>query len=58
MNNDLVLGLTRSDILGGNFSARLMQTVRDQEGLTYGINSFIEGVEEGQDGFLGVSRMN
>lgn len=30
-------------ILGGNFSARLMSTVRDQEGLTYGINSFVSG---------------
>ncbi|GIS47852.1 MAG: hypothetical protein Ct9H90mP20_5220 [Candidatus Neomarinimicrobiota bacterium] len=28
-------------ILGGNFSARLMQTVRDKEGLTYGIGSSI-----------------
>eukprot|EP01116_Phalansterium_solitarium_P005560 TRINITY_DN1734_c0_g1_i2.p1 TRINITY_DN1734_c0_g1~~TRINITY_DN1734_c0_g1_i2.p1 ORF type:complete len:892 (+),score=352.06 TRINITY_DN1734_c0_g1_i2:1366-4041(+) len=26
-------------ILGGNFSARLMQTVRDQDGLTYGISA-------------------
>ena len=25
-------------ILGGNFSARLMATIRDQEGLTYGIH--------------------
>ena len=28
-----------SFILGGNFSSRLMQTVRDEEGLTYGIYS-------------------
>ncbi|MFH4966381.1 pitrilysin family protein [Gaetbulibacter sp. M235] len=27
------------NILGGDFSARLMQTVRDRDGLTYGINS-------------------
>ncbi len=32
-----------SYILGGNFSARLMSTVRDNEGLTYGINSFFDG---------------
>ncbi len=32
-------------ILGGNFSARLMQTVRDKEGLTYGIGSSISGIE-------------
>jgi len=30
-------------VLGGNFSARLMSTVRDQEGLTYGISSGISG---------------
>ncbi len=30
-------------ILGGNFSARLMSTVRDNEGLTYGIGSLITG---------------
>lgn len=31
-------------VLGGNFSARLMSTVRDKEGLTYGIGSNISGV--------------
>lgn len=30
-------------VLGGNFSARLMSTVRDKEGLTYGIGSSISG---------------
>jgi len=30
-------------ILGGNFSARLMSTVRDNEGLTYATNSFFDG---------------
>ena len=38
-------------ILGGNFSARLMQTVRDQQGLTYGIGSSISGVSSGSDGY-------
>lgn len=33
---DLMMG---TYILGGNFAARLMQTVRDEEGLTYGIGS-------------------
>jgi zinc protease len=32
-----------SYILGGNFSARLMSTVRDNEGLTYGIGTVISG---------------
>ena len=38
-------------ILGGNFSARLMQTVRDKQGLTYGIGSSISGVSFGADGY-------
>ena len=38
-------------ILGGNFSARLMQTVRDQQGLTYGIGSSLAGVSFGSDGY-------
>ncbi len=38
-------------ILGGNFSARLMATVRDQEGLTYGIQSTTGGVDQGSDGY-------
>lgn len=38
-------------ILGGNFSARLMSTVRDKEGLTYGIHSTTGGVEESNDGY-------
>ena len=32
-------------VLGGNFSARLMSTVRDKEGLTYGIRSHLSGTE-------------
>ncbi len=38
-------------ILGGNFSARLMQTVRDKQGLTYGIGSSVSGVGFGADGY-------
>ena len=30
--------------LGGNFSARLMQTIRDEMGLTYGIGASLSGV--------------
>jgi len=42
-------------ILGGNFSARLMQIVRDQLGLTYGIRSALKGVTVDHDGFWEVS---
>lgn len=37
-------------ILGGNFSARLMSTVRDQMGLTYGIRSGLSGVDRRHEG--------
>ena len=37
--------------LGGNFSARLMQTVRVKEGLTYGINSALSGFGNSNDGY-------
>jgi predicted Zn-dependent peptidase len=38
-------------ILGGNFSARLMSTVRDEQGLTYGIGSTLTGVQVEFDGY-------
>ncbi|KAF6004763.1 hypothetical protein F1559_001193 [Cyanidiococcus yangmingshanensis] len=38
-------------ILGGNFSSRLMQVVRDELGLTYGIGAGVEGSELGSDGY-------
>ena len=47
----LMLGIY---ILGGNFSARLMQTVRDKQGLTYGIGSSISGVSFGADGYWSI----
>lgn len=37
-------------ILGGNFSARLMATVRDEMGLTYGINASLSGMSTEYDG--------
>ena len=40
-----------SYILGGNFSGRLMQTVRVKEGLTYGIRSSMSGVSNDNDGY-------
>ncbi|MEE9466085.1 MAG: pitrilysin family protein, partial [Candidatus Neomarinimicrobiota bacterium] len=40
-----------SYVLGGNFAARLMTTVRDEAGLTYGIGSGLGGAGEGKDAF-------
>jgi zinc protease len=39
-----------TSILGGSFSARLMSTVRDNEGLTYGIHAYTDG-DRLTDGF-------
>ena len=41
--------------LGGNFSSRLMQTVRDEQGLTYGISASLSNVTVEHDGHLAVS---
>ncbi|MEM1054383.1 MAG: pitrilysin family protein [Bacteroidota bacterium] len=41
--------------LGGNFSGRLMQTVRDEQGLTYGVSARLAGVSVEHDFDLRVS---
>ena len=41
--------------LGGNFSSRLMQTVRDEQGLTYGTSASIADVSVEHDGHLSVA---
>ncbi len=41
-------------VLGGNFSARLMTTVRDEAGLTYGVGSSLSGADEGKDGYWSI----
>lgn len=43
-----------SYILGGNFAARLMTTVRDEAGLTYGVGSSVAGAEDGKDGYWAI----
>ena len=43
-----------SYILGGNFSARLMTSVRDEAGLTYGIGSSVSGADDGKDGYWSI----
>lgn len=42
-------------ILGGNFSARLMNVVRDQMGLTYGIHSSLSGFAVEYSGMWGIT---
>lgn len=53
-NEDYYPLMVGTYILGGNFSARLMQIVRDAQGLTYGISSFIGGVNNGNDGYWAI----
>lgn len=36
-------------VLGGNFSSRLMQRIRDELGLTYGVSSSLSGVSDHYD---------
>ncbi len=38
------------DALGGSFSARLMRTVRDEDGLTYSVGSMLRGFAQGEVG--------
>ncbi len=40
--------------LGGNFSARLMQEVRDKQGLTYGIGASLSDADQGVGGAVSV----
>lgn len=41
--------------LGGNFSSHLMQTIRDRDGLTYGIHASLDGVRPEHEGHADVS---
>jgi zinc protease len=50
-SDDYIPMFLANHVLGGNFSARLMQTVRVKEGLTYGINSSVSGMGNGNDGY-------
>jgi zinc protease len=47
----LLLGVM---ILGDDFTARLMQEIRDKRGLTYGIYATLSGFEDQADGFFSV----
>ena len=40
------------DMLGGGFASHLMQTIRERDGLTYGIYAALRGFENGADGYM------
>lgn len=41
-----------TEMLGGGFSAHLMQTIRERDGLTYGVSATLAGLEAGADGYF------
>ncbi|NNE70969.1 MAG: insulinase family protein [Rhodothermales bacterium] len=45
MDDDFLPAYLASFILGGNFSARLMNEIREKRGLTYGIGSGLRGID-------------
>ena len=40
------------DMLGGGFASHLMQTIRERDGLTYGIYAALRGFGDGADGYM------
>ena len=50
LDEDFLPAYLASFILGGNFSARLMNEVRENRGLTYGIGSGLRGIDSRYDG--------
>jgi zinc protease len=55
LHDDYLATYMASFILGGNFSARLMNEVRDKQGLTYGIGSGIRGMDARYTGMWSVN---
>ena len=41
-------------MLGGSFAGHLMQTVRERDGLTYGVKAYLKGLTDKLDGYLEV----
>lgn len=54
-DEDYIPAFLANYVLGGNFSARLMQIVRDEMGLTYGIRSALYGISTRYEGHWHVS---
>jgi predicted Zn-dependent peptidase len=50
LDDDFLPAYMASFILGGNFSARLMNEIREKRGLTYGIGSGLRGIDSRYDG--------
>lgn len=41
-----------AEMLGGGFASHLMQTIRERDGLTYGVYATLRGFEDDTDGYL------
>ncbi len=50
LNDDYLAVFLANNILGGDFSARLAMTVRDDQGLTYAVHSEVHGIDRDVEG--------
>ncbi len=41
-----------TEMLGGGFTSHLMQTIRERDGLTYGVRARLSGLDAGVDGYF------
>ena len=41
-----------AEMLGGGFASHLMQTIRERDGLTYGVYAMLSGLDTGADGYF------
>lgn len=55
LSNEYIPFRIATDMLGGGMTAHLMQTIRERDGLTYGIYSYRSGFTDNATGFWGVS---
>ncbi|MFZ2500404.1 MAG: pitrilysin family protein [Minisyncoccia bacterium] len=44
-----------TEMLGGGFASHLMQTIRERDGLTYGVYAGLRGFGDGTDGYMRIS---
>lgn len=49
--------LILADLLGGSFSGHLMETIRERDGLTYGVYAGMRGISKRKDGYFRVWSM-
>jgi len=55
LSNEYIPFRIASDMLGGGATGHLMQTIRERDGLTYGVYTYRSGFADNATGFWGVS---